>query len=200
MSQVLYAEASKMLLACQSLDYRKIIEHDSDEIAKLRSTLHDLDIRGVSKVVEGKDSVAAKPGTLKKADSGKSGEGIDTASNVNADLRKEHIYKTLADEGLEERTDHVYSSFVKGRSLPSNQVPHRIGLPEYDAVIAPDFAPNPGLHGIFITASEVISITLPIEEGVERDEWIIETRKEYANDKQLIDYVMLMSAGFELPE
>jgi len=191
-----------MLVASQNLDYRKILSHEADEIAKLRHSLAGLNIRWDS---DSLGDYASKQETRQystDSTSKASSEGADTRAALDLDTveRQGQIIESLSAEGFSERSGNVYSSFVKSRSLPFKQVPHRIGLPDFDVVVAPDFAPNPGLHGIFISAGEVMSITLAIKEGNTAGQWQIEKQKDYSSEEQLVDYVTLMSAGFELPE
>jgi len=191
-----------MLVASQGLNYQKILTHDSEEIAKLRDSLLGLNIRWDS----GSLGDYASKQEARQYSGNTAGEqpsgGVDTRSALDLDTveRQGQIIESLSDEGFSDRSGNVYSSFVKSRSLSFKQVPHRIGLPDFDVVVAPDFAPNPGLHGIFIGSGEVMSMTLSIIDGKTGEQWQIEKQKKYSSEEQMVDFVTLMSAGFELPE
>jgi hypothetical protein len=202
LSQKIINEAKKLLLVSQGLDYQKVLAHDGGEVEKLRNSLLGLNIRwGDRSLADYANKLEAPPPGANSAVQ-KGSEGIDTQGvlSSNTVARQGKIVEALSEEGFSERSDCVYSSFVKSRSLPFKQVPHRHGLPDFDIVVAPDFSPNPGLHGIFISADAVMSITLAIVEGQSAQLWQIEKQQNYSSQEQMVDYVTLMSAGFELPE
>jgi hypothetical protein len=64
----------------------------------------------------------------------------------------------------------------------------------FDMVVAADYAPGEGYHGIFITANEVLSGFLPLPAG--QREWQLRARARYINQAQMVERVGLMSAGF----
>jgi hypothetical protein len=201
-STKILSEAKKMLHASQNLDYQKVLAHDGSEVEKLRHTLMGLNIHW-------DNSLPADTVNLQKADEPRlkkplervsRGPETQAAARPGKVERQAKIVHALLGEGFIGRSDNVYSSFVKNRSLSFKQVPHRNGLPGYDIVVAPDFAPIPGLHGIFISADEVMSITLAIVEGEAAGHWQIAKQKSYHSEKQMVDCVTLMSAGFEVPE
>lgn len=195
-SAAILAEAYKLLLASRSLDYAKIGSHDLVEVAKLKATLLDLKI-GVSSD-ERLDGYATKP--IKRG-SGLSG---DSRTSYHDDDRikgrQARVCESLGKEGFEDRVSQVYNSFVGSRRMRIEEVPHRIGLPEFDVVIAPDFAPNQGLHGIFINSKAVMSITLALDESEAGKQWKIVKTKAFSSEDEMIECATLMSAGFDVPD
>jgi len=196
-SITIIAEADQLLMASQNLDYSKIASHDVDEVAKLKATLFALKI-GVSNN-ESLDGYATKQSQV--SSSGMDGETKSAfVDDEEGRERQARILDSLGQEGFDDRAGQVYNSFVKSRRMRFQEVPHRLGLPEFDVVISPDFAPNPGLHGIFINSKAVMSITLALDDSAEGKEWKVLKRKEYEGEEQMVDCATLMSAGFDVPD
>jgi hypothetical protein len=72
--------------------------------------------------------------------------------------------------------------------------PHKLGLPQFDMVVGPDYAPVSGYHGVFIGNQEVMSCVLPLP--AESHQWQVRERQRFSDLTQVVDLVSLLSAGF----
>ena len=177
----------------KSLNYKKILENDGEEVNRLKRFLEKLGIPvPVTAAIEALDNYAqAQAQTLR------SPVEDDTAVEPPAaDLSA--IMTPLDEEGFTERMDKVYNSFSNERVVAFSQVPHQRGIPEFDVVLAPDFAPVAGMHGIFINQREVMSVVLASDGGPNAD-WMVLKRKAYSTPEEMVDMVMMVAAGFDLP-
>jgi hypothetical protein len=195
-SITIIAEADKLLLASRSLNYAKIGAHDLEEVAKLRAALLDLKISNSND--DAIDSYAIRQVT-RNSDLG-GGSKFLYQDDKEIKERRSRVCESLGNEGFEDRVSQVYNSFVGSRRMRIDEVPHRVGLPEFDVVIAPDFAPNPGLHGIFISSKAVMSITLALDESEDGKRWKVLKRKEFSSEDEMVECATLMSAGFDVPD
>ncbi len=193
----LVVQAGRLLEVSQSIDYQLVIENDEDEVAKLHRGIESLDImpyrrRGDIEFAS-TDSRVARPG-LDVGDSPRRDAAQERSEEAT---RRGEIMDQLNEQGFSERIGKVYDSFAETRSCSLADVPHRRGLPVFEMVIAPDFAPISGMHGVFVSNLEVMSVILPYP-GNEHD-WEVLNRKAYSSLDEMGEYVTLLSAGFELP-
>jgi hypothetical protein len=187
-------DAEKFLSSCKQVDYQRVLEHDVKAVDDLYAVLRELQLRPLS------------PGWAVHAvkDSRSAGAGLDVVPTMKDEVavhsevtRREEIFDEISEQGFGERLDKVYDSFADGRIRPIRKVPHRNGLPFFNAVVAADFSPISGLHGVFISNSEVVSAVLPFP--CEAHEWQLQARKTYSTLAEMTEYVTLLAAGFELP-
>ncbi|ARN75469.1 hypothetical protein [Oceanicoccus sagamiensis] len=211
-SDVVLENADALLSASKSIDFQKILSHDSAEVEKLKGALASLQIDR-KRSDESLEQYASKPagpsGSNESFDSLDDLPPLDDMAMVGSDesvdqagfeapfSNKEQIIEALAAEGLDGRAGMVYNSFSDSRTLPFSQAHHRRGVPQFDVVVAPDFAPVSGMHGVFITTSEIMSIILPSDNA--SADWQILKRKRFSSSEEMIDYLSLISAGFDLP-
>ncbi len=186
--ELLIKEAQVLISASKSLDYSKIFAHDPNEIAKLKALMGHLNIKPLTRYGESLDNYASVQ---------QQNTASPTDKDAEAEKRRQTIVDILKAEGFEDRIDNVYNSFSGERNTPINRVPHHRGIPEFDVVIAADFAPVSGMHGVFINDREVMSIILPADAGPSID-WQVMKRKRYENPEQMIDIVTMIASGFDL--
>jgi hypothetical protein len=194
-SQDLLQQANAVLAASKTLDYTKITKHDPPEVAKLMAVLSELNI-------EVEPSTAAP--VSERVTSG-NGAGADFKPAVhqpgggdNPMANREEITAVLNKEGFSDRLAAVYNSLSPSRKTSFLQIPHRRGIPPFAVVVAPDFSPITGFHGIFISSSELMSITLAAENQTEA-EWLVVKRKSFDGMEEMAEVLTLMAAGFDIP-
>ncbi len=201
-SEVLLGNADKVLDACKRINYNGIINHDPSDVATLKEVLVDLSITanqpGESQSKPSESADGSVTNQVERGEQLNSGAGVVMESKEDIMARRENIAKHLDDEGFAERIGNVYNSFAEKRISTLDQIPHRRGLPPFDVVIAPDFAPVAGLHGVFISEKDVMSIILASEGGGESG-WEIIKQKPYKTPEEMIELVTLVAAGFDLP-
>ena len=186
-------QASSLLRASRSLDYPAILRHEPASVARLREVIARLGLSANGSAVKTRRSTLTSVNT----DTTVLRVAADQAkSKPVATNRLQELVQRLGEEGFSERLAHIYDSQSVSRSIAFKQAPHRYGLPGFDMVVAPDFSPVQGLHGIFITALEVFTAVLP--SPASEHEWKILKRREYQGIDQLLEYVTLLSAGFDL--
>lgn len=213
LSDVVLENADALLSATKSIDFNKVLNHDVAEVKKLKGALKSLQISG-KRLDESLDKYASKPidgssGSNESFDSlddlpplddmdMAELEAADGSASTEAPFgNKDEIMAALAVEGLDGRAGMVYNSLSDSRTLPFGQVHHRRGVPRFDVVVAPDFAPVSGMHGVFISTSEIMSIILPSDNA--SADWQVLKRKPFNSSEEMIDYLSLISAGFDLP-
>jgi len=214
--------ADTLVTASRTLDYQKIISHDEKEVQKLINILKVLDLDNASSasieispstVKQGIDVVATSSGDLEDdkasgdveivADEKITSEGGAVLEEQRGwdkqeedqKQRQQEVVAQLSDEGFAKRLGNVYDSMSDARSVPFSEVKHARGLPVFDMVLAPDFSPVSGLHGIFISPLEVFTAVLA-DPG--DHEWKILKRRAYSSNEEMAKFVTLLSAGFEL--
>ena len=186
-SDELLNQLGKVVSASRSLDYELIIAHDKQEVAKLNRVLEILQIHP-----------AASDESLENYARKQTSSSAGPAAASALEERRRALLEPLAEEGFAERVDKVYNSFSSERTTPIDKVPHQRGLPPYDMVLAPDFAPLAGLHGIFISGDTIMSVILP-SDTQPSGEWQIVKKKRFASMEEMADMVTLIAAGFDLP-
>ncbi len=178
MNMMLLDRGERLVAGVRALNYRRLIAHDPREVEKLQQLLREL------------DDMELQPASA-IATSLQGGQGNDD------ETRHEEIVEELCGCGFDERMGRVYDSFAQGRSRDISEVPHDRGMPVFDTVVAADFSPVSGMHGIFISKLEVASAVLPAPG--EANEWQVLARRHYTSLEEMREFVILMSAGFELP-
>jgi hypothetical protein len=207
-SEEILAQADQLVAASKGLDYQGIVEHQPDEVACLHRVLAELNIeRSVSaNTLDSDDTTVSDPvpeqpeetlvtGDMLATESDAEGKGAVAADRLTI---RSGIMESLSADGLEGRVGLVYNSVSKSRTSRFDGVHHHRGIPEFDVVIAPDYAPVPGMHGVFISATEIMSIILP--SGDPAANWQVVKRKGYQDRAQMMEYLGLISAGFDLPK
>ncbi len=207
-SEATLAAAEQLVAASKVLDYQRIVEHQPAEVAHLHRVLAELNIERRITDDAPEDYAAMMPSSISETREGKSlaaevssletheaGEGVVEADRLAI---YSGIMESLSADGLEGRVDMVYNSASNSRTSQFDGVHHHRGIPEFNVVIAPDYAPVPGMHGVFISGTEVMSIILP--SGDPAANWQVVKRKGYSDPGQMMEYLALISAGFDLPE
>ncbi|MFA7554419.1 MAG: hypothetical protein WCY88_09235 [Spongiibacteraceae bacterium] len=202
LSKNVLQRAAALLKATKALNYQGILKHDPKEVAKLSQALATLNgVMSGGKSVDGDaDSFESQPINLNSLDDlspASVGGEVEVDEKAIALARREQILFNLNEEGFGEREGKVYNSFASMRSISFKQVPHTRGLPPFDVVIAPDFAPVSGLHGVFISGDKIMSVILPSDNP--GGNWEVLKTKTYKNEKELLEFVTLIAAGFDLP-
>jgi hypothetical protein len=108
--------------------------------------------------------------------------------------RRRRFVEALSHAGLGDRLGKLYFTDAERRQIAFREAPHKLGLPQFDMVVGPDYAPIAGYHGIFIGQQEVMSCVLPVPVG--NHEWQVRERHRFASLEQVVDLVSAMSAGF----
>lgn len=189
--KALVSEASALLTVSKQLDYLKIIEHDVSEIAKLHAYLKSIGAQPIliKSKVSAVDSLPAKvkkPATIEPV--------VDKEAEQAA--RMMQIVEHLTTEGFSERLGRVYNSRAEQRSIEFRKVSHRKNLPAFDMIIAADYAPGAGLHAILVSEHHVMSAFLAFPE--DQNEWQVLKRRPYHEMSEMVEYVTLLSAGFDI--
>lgn len=180
-SEIILRDAVKLVRDSQAIDYKQIVANNHREVEKLRVLLHSMR-KGTSTGAQDRTQQVFK-------------QPISAPEDVTA-VRKT-IIQVLVEGGFENRLRQVYCSSSEKRSIPFKSVPHRRGLVDFSMVIAPDFAPQAGLHGIFITATQVYSALLA--NPAENKDWRVLKKVPYKSPNEMAELVTLLAAGFELP-
>ena len=192
-SQALYNEAGRIVRLCETLDFEGIVQHRPNAISALQNAVRVLNVPLPRGGNDGLGEYAVAPTSPKPAEPE---APIAAEDKALLQQRRREVLESLSQAGLGGRLGKVYSTSIEGRLQPFRDVPHKNGLPGFDMVMAPDFSPESGLHGIFVAAQEVMSCVLP---GAEANRpWQVRERARYSTPEELVDIVSLMSAGFPL--
>lgn len=179
----LFQQAEQHMQLYSRLDYAAIIAHDPHAVAELQEVLRT--IRGNAPTSEeGLADYAIKPAAPKVA--------MPDEKAALAERRRA-LVEVLGQAGLSSRLGKVYCSTVDARVMPFREVTNKQGLPQFDMVIAADFSPHSGYHGIFVAGQEVMSWILP--SPYERP-WQVRERHRFSSLEQMAELVSLLSAGF----
>lgn len=178
----LLRQAETLLELCRQLDYRQIIAHDPGAVAALKSAVRT--IRGAPAAASAKalSSAAATPAPI----------SIDEKEALQE--RRRRYVELLGQAGLADRLGKVYATGVATRLIPLRDTPHRRGLPSFDMVIAPDYSPEAGFHGIFVAGREVYAMLLPLPAAGQI--WQLRERHAFDQLERMVDLVSILSAGF----
>lgn len=177
-----------MVEASRRLDYPAIIAHDPKAIARLRQVATELRL-DLDRLRQGPDQSLADYAQVQPQPKER-----PVLPAEDAQERRRRCVDALTRAGLGGRVGKLYSSSAAQRLVPFREAPHKQGLMPFDMVVAADFMPGEGYHGIFITASEVVSGLLL--QPVESRGWQLRARAGYGNLAQMVEKVGLMSAGF----
>jgi len=174
-------KAEEIVQLYKSLDYAAIVRHESAAVAGLREVLRVI-----------------RPPSAQPRDELSNYAGVEVAPkgamhDVGSAERRRAYVEALSVAGLGQRLGRVYSSTAETRVVAFRDVPHRIGLPDFQLVVAADYSPQAGYHGIFVNAQEVVSCLLaaPGEQP-----WQTRERHRFASVQQMVEMVGLLSAGF----
>lgn len=181
------SHAEEVVRASMSLDYQAILAHEEKAIARLNRVLQKLNINP-ARVRDHLGNYASPQAT------GKGGAAPPPAEPSKQE-RIQQLIDELTKEGFGERIDKVYNSFSKERTTPIDKVPHHRGLPKFQLVLAPDFAPVSGMHGIFIVGNSVRSFVLPSDS---QGGWQLVKEKGFSSTTEMVELVTLISAGFDI--
>ena len=150
-----------------AVDLQKIAQHDDSEVGKLgaiNNALNDLSQGGVVHHVEGVDEVVHEL--------------------APDDQRKVELLAKIADAGWASRLGRVLLNTSEGMELkPLQLIPHREGLPQYDACVAPEQAVGLGNYGLFISEQGIFGAS--IGEPASKHHWHIARSRPYDNFAEL---------------
>lgn len=186
----LIQRAEEFTRLCKSVDYQSVLAHDEAAVAALQDVLLVL-----KKTLPRNDEdlgnyASAQAGARQRA-------APESSAEKKALLERRRIFvEAFSQAGLGNRLGKIYSSTDDRRLLAFREVPHQEGLPQFDMVVAPDYSPVGGLHGIFIGSQEVMSCVLPSPS--ESHQWQVRERHRFANNLQVVDLVSSLSAGFPI--
>lgn len=179
----LLRQAVDLVEMCKRLDYQQIIAHKPEAVEALKDAMRI--IRGsLPQSGEALGDYAEKPVVREPPP-------VDKAALLE---RRRHLVEVLGHAGLAERLGKIYCTEVAQRLIAFKDIPHKQGLPQFDLVVGPDFAPQGGYHGIFIGEQEVMSCLLPLP--CDTVQWQIRERHRFASLDQAVDLVSMLSAGF----
>ncbi len=186
----LYDEAGRVVRLCETLDFEGIVQHRPKAVSALQNVVRTLNLTlprrgGDRSAVEGGiEDVRAAPVVRQK----------DDTDAAELQQRRRQLVEALTNAGLADRMGKIYSSLSDDHLQPFRNAPHKMGLPTFDMVLAPDFSPEAGLHGVFIGTQEVMSCLLP---GADSNRpWQVRERARFGTLDEMADIVSLMSAGF----
>lgn len=179
----LFLQAEKFLQLFNGLDYAAIIAHEPSAVAALQDVVRS--IRGTS---ANADEALSDYATLSQ-------QLVAPAADDKRLLveRRRSFVEVLSQVGLGARLGKVYCTQAESRLALFRDVPHKQGLPQFDMVVAADYSPQNGYHGIFVGAQEVMSWILPTP--YERP-WQLHERHRFATLDQMAELVGLLGAGF----
>ena len=151
-----------------AVDLKKVTTHDDVELSKLdavSNALDDLSQGGVIHHVEGVD---------------------DVLQELNPeDEAKVALLETLAGAGWSSRLGRVLFINQKGQELrPVELIPHREGLPKFEACLAPEQAVGYGNFALFVSAQGVFGAS--IGEPASKHHWHISRSRPYDTDDELL--------------
>lgn len=155
------------------VDFRKVADHDPDEVQKLEGVSEAL-----GKLANGED--------VDRID------GIDEVKNT--DPRQAWIAELLElldGVGYSDRVGRVCTlgpGDDPGSQKPLALVPHREGVPLHDLCLAPNFAPAEGAHGIFVSATGVFSAH--VAHPYNRHKWKILRSQRYDSNAELLSIIV----------
>ena len=197
MANKVVEQAEQVLGALKTLDFSAIAGHDLAATKQLKAVLSDLRVGHLeteSRVSEDHPE-SIQPEMLNTVDETEllESSSVETMSvNENNDT----IISLLEQEGFEGRIGKVYNSFAAGRTMPFDESPHQNGLPNFEWVVAADYSPEKGLHGIFISDQQVMSIVLSLAKD-KKHQWTLIKSKDYSTREDMLEYVTALSAGFD---
>lgn len=185
----LIQRAEEFTRLCKSVDYQSVLAHDAAAVAALQDVLQVLKKTLPRGGEDLGDYASTQAGARQRS------AAPESSAEKKALLERRRIFvEAFSQAGLGNRLGKIYSSTDDRRLLAFREVPHQAGLPQFDMVVAPDYSPVGGLHGIFIGSQEVMSCVLPSESH----QWQVRERHRFANNLQVVDLVSMLSAGFPI--
>jgi hypothetical protein len=182
--RALFVRADEYLQRFNRLDYAAIIAHKPEAVAVLQEVVRS--IRGaLPRDSEALDGYAQPPQGRAK--------GVPDDDKSSMVERRRSFVEALSHSGLGARLGKVYCTQAETRVTAFRDVPHKTGLPQFDMVVAADYSPQAGYHGIFVAAHEVMSWVLP--SPYDRP-WQLRERHGFASLEQMTELVGLLGAGF----
>jgi len=175
--------ALSLLQLCQRVDHAAVLAHEPVAV----ETLHEVvRILRSSLLAEDLFPSASEPDEDEPA----------MAQQGKSALleRQRRFVEALSRAGLGDRLGKLYCSTAERRLVAFREAPHKRGLPQFDMVVAADYAPLSGYHGIFVGAQEVVSCVLPLP--AESHQWQVRDRHRFSDATRAAELVSLMSAGF----
>lgn len=152
------------------VDLGRVTDHDDPEVRKLAKVVDALSDLNDGKLV----------GDI---------EGVDVPAQDAPpvlDAKAARVARVMADleaAGYAGRIGRVFLDSANDMR-PREIVAHSEGLPDYDMCVAPDFAPAPGAHGIFISEKGVFAAQVP--EPVNEHRWRILRSRPFEDEPDLI--------------
>ena len=180
----LFLQADDVLQLFNRLDYEAIVAHEPDAVAVLQEVVKT--IRG-KRGDEALASYATAPPVPRQP------EVSIAEDKVSLQERRRAFLEVLSQAGLGARLGKVYCTEADSRTTAFRDVPHKLGLPPFDMVIAADYSPQSGYHGIFVAGQEVMSWVLPTPSELP---WQLRERHRFSSLEQMAELVGLLGAGF----
>lgn len=180
------SQADQVVNAIKSIDFEAVVAHQPKAIEQLEAVLAVLNTQSGEQASE--RQAAEQKAVVDDA---------QLESREEQLMRHSQILSSLKQEGFDGRLGKVYNSSSESRVMEFRQVPHRKELPDFDMVVAADYAPSAGLHGVFISPKRVYSAVL--ETPLEQNKWRVLKSRSYHSMAEMIETVTLLSAGFDLP-
>lgn len=189
----LIKQANRISYITKQIDFEKIKTHEPSEVEKLNNFLSELGAGIAGPVVNAGANPAVVDG-LSEFDTEEPGKSKGAETQA---ARQMAILEQLKKEGFADRLGRLYNNRYESRSMEFRKVPHRKNLPDFDMIVAADYAPGAGAHGIIITQYQVMSVYLAAPE--EQNSWQILKQRSYDSMEEMGEIVTLLAAGFDLP-
>jgi len=175
-----------LLDLCRRVDYAGVIAHQPAAVATLADVLQSL-----------RQLTAASAPAMAREVADEMQRPASPPDSQDKSRQLEHqrqVTEALSRAGFGDRLGKLYCSTAERRQIAFRDTPHKLGLPQFAMVVAPDYAPLNGFHGVFVGAQEVFSCVLPLP--AQEHQWQIRERHRFANLSQLVTLVGMLSAGF----
>lgn len=180
----LFLQAEDFLQLFNRLDYEAIVAHEPGAVAVLQDVVKT--IRGKRGGDEALANYAAEQQRRLVASAVEEGKAAVLE-------RRRAFLAVLSQAGLGGRLGKVYCTEADPRTTAFRDVPHKLGLPQFDMVIAADYSPQSGYHGIFVAGQEVMSWVLPPPYELA---WQLRERHSFSSLDHMAELVGLLGAGF----
>lgn len=157
------------------LDLNKVQQHDKIEVEKLKQVVSSIES------LEKGETVGFVPGV-------EDGKDDEPPPRLDPEqIRKSEVLEVLDEAGYTGRLGRLFVTGSEFPVKPLEYVPHQEGLPDFDMVVAPDYAPVDGAHGIFVSAQGIFSAIAP--EPITENRWRILRSMPYEDNKEMIELV-----------
>jgi hypothetical protein len=178
----LFLQAEDFLQQFNRLDYEAIVAHEPAAVSVLQDVVKTIrNKRGGERALVGY-AVEQELRVVGAAE-----------DKVSVQERRRALLEVLSQAGLSGRLGKVYCTEVDLRTAAFRDVPHKVGLPPFDMVVAADYSPQSGYHGIFVAGQEVMSWLLPTPYDLA---WQLRERHRFSTLEQMAELVGLLGAGF----